>query len=99
MELIGIVILLIYPNLKVLSIDIFHTTSAVKSFVVDKMMNSPSDFENLPFDYVERESLEKKILSIGDRLVDGSYYIVYGPKGVGKSAVVNHVLCNQKRGC
>jgi hypothetical protein len=44
--------------------------------------------------YVARPELEAKILSVYDNtsLVDGTYWIIYGVKGAGKTSAVNHAL-------
>jgi hypothetical protein len=93
-----IVAVMLYPNLKEISFNVINTTDAAKSFVVAKMIGPISDFENLPFDYVPRDRIEKQVLRIitSDNMVDGSYCIVYGSKGAGKSAVINHLLQSEK---
>ena len=45
-------------------------------------------------DYVSRPSIEKKVLDVFEKksLQSGTYFVMYGPKGAGKSSVVAQVL-------
>ena len=44
--------------------------------------------------YVSRPSIEKKVLDVFEKksLESGTYFVMYGPKGAGKSSVVARVL-------
>ena len=71
-----------------------HESYKKMSFSLAKARPKFSEKVGPSSDYVSRPSIEKKVLDVFDKksLQSGTYFVMYGPKGAGKSSVVARVL-------
>ena len=71
-----------------------HESYKKMSFSLAKARPKFSEKVGPSSDYVSRPSIEKKVLDVFEKksLQSGTYFVMYGPKGAGKSSLVARVL-------
>ena len=85
-----------YPSVKKVANDAIHSIKSLSYSLPCAIQGTRADtaeFDEMKKRYVERESNKKRISAIIERKeADGTYYAIYGSRGVGKSTVLDSAI-------